>query len=453
MAKKTSKDIQLLFYNFYSELLTLFSKKHPKHFVSKDGKFKKIKGGYEVSSKPKIRLYSCSYYFDNKAKIQKLQSFKEVVEYIKSRSDILKKDSVISDSPDKSNIGKPLYEVSGIADSYGPSIFAIAKEIFETYNNSKVVTKWDFNAKELEKIKLDKAGIEFKLNNKYSFLPVKKYYYLLENFSVNKTTTLDIDGVKTKLKKLTDLERSLIINSTKSGPEDDTGDIGYIETAIVSEALLKEESISNLLALLRIFKEGEFRLKAIGELNTEITRCPRLKLNSYAKGLEKGLKLGNPFFHQKYELTAVLLAEFKKFYKKNRSKMGKYGFAKECLSLLHATDDKFKIPIIFYILESFFPKVTSENTYRLSYCISKILNKPYDFTTNVKLLYKLRSDIVHGNTKSELSKTIKKIKKMDDTPCSNLNNTLKVLEKIMRTVWKNILDNEYDLEKIEEIVY
>ena len=130
MNKKDKKKLKELFYAFYCKILELYVKKNPKCGSSDVKSFKTNKNGYKISGKIKIHLLSSSYYFDNKKEIQALKSFKDIVAFIKKTPEILKTDSVCSDSADKKNIGKRMYEISSIENTYGSYIYLVAKELF-----------------------------------------------------------------------------------------------------------------------------------------------------------------------------------------------------------------------------------------------------------------------------------------------------------------------------------
>ena len=440
MSKQKETNLKQLFHNFYCDVLEQYQKKNPKCGMSQQMIFKTTQNGYEVSGNPKIYLLSASYYFDNKNEIQQLESFKKIIQYIKKSSEILKNDSICSGSPNEKNIGKPMYKVSGIESSYGASIYLIAKEIFENHNKTSVQIKWDFEPCKLGEMKFDKDILLFRLKNKDNFLPTEKYFYFLQNFEIeNNYFELQIGKNKIKAKRLSDEEKSLMINSSHFGSEDLSMDADSIKTALVSNDLLDQNEIKIVIALLRVFKAGEFRVYAIGELKKELNKKKSMKINTFANAVEKALGAKSAFFHETYKLTKSEAKSFKNLFQKAYKEMALFEFASESLSLLHTTDDKFKIPIIFYVLESFFPKVTSENSYRLSYCIAKILKKPYSFSRTVIDLYTLRSKIVHGDKQSTLIKIIKKISKKDGTQCSNIQECTNLLESIMRDTWKQIL--------------
>jgi hypothetical protein len=455
MKKQKVPNLKQLFYNFYCDVLELYKKNQPKTGMSQQMSFKTTENGYEVSGTPKIHLLSASYYFDNTQEIQRLNSFKAIVNYINNSPEILKTDSICSSSPDENNVGEPMYKVLGTESSYGASIYIIAKEIFENHNNTSVQIKWDFKPCKLKDVKFDKDILLFRLKNKHSFLPTEKYFYYLQNFEIeNSYFELQVGEKKVKLKQLSDEEKSLMINSSHFGSEDLSMDAGSIKTALVSNDLLDQNDVKKIITLLRVFKEGEFRVYAIGELKKELNKKKSIKINTFANVVEKALGAKSAFFHKTYKLDKNEVKSFKKLFHGAYEDMPSFEFPSECLGLLHTTDDKFKIPIIFYILESFFPKINTENTYRLAHCITKILKKPYSFSETVRNFYTLRSKIVHGDKQNTLTKTIKKIQKENGEPCSSIQECVKLLEFIMRETWKQVLKRKlHTKEDIEAEIF
>jgi hypothetical protein len=443
MVTNNQKNLKELFYNFYCDILALYNNEKPKYYFSNVGNFKSEENGCSVSTDARIRLLSCSYYFDNSEKIQKLQSFKNIVKYIKSNNGILNSDGVISAPADKKIVGKKRYEVWGIDYCFGPSIYLIAQQIFENYNKSTIEINWNLEPVKINKINLNKSVLLFKLKNEHSFLPTDKYYYYIQNFTIDKKFfNLNLDKKIIQLKKLSDREKTLFINGNHFGPEDLSMDISSINTAIISKVRLSDVEIKNILTLLRLFKTGKFRLYAVGELKSELNKEKITYVNTFASIIEKPLKNKTPSFNEEYSLNENEISIIKRFFKNNYSKISEnFEFAIECLSLLHSLDDKYKLPYIFFILESFFKKIKSENTYRLSYNMAKILKKSFSFTKTIRDFYNLRSDVVHGNSQSELDKKISKIKN-EEQSFNDIKECVDFLEDIMKQVWKEILEKE-----------
>lgn len=443
MAINNQKKLKELFYNFYCDILILYGDKKPKYNISQVGNFKSEENGCSISTDARICLFSCSYYFDNKDKIHNLLSFKKIICYIKNSPEILEKDSICSDSPNKENIGKKFYKVVGIEESFGTSIYLVARQIFENYNKSIIEINWDLEPVKINRINLDKSVLLFKLKNKHGFLPVNKYYYYIQNFTIDKGFDLKLGKKVIQLKKLSDQEKTLFINGDYFGPEDLSMDISSIDIAIISEARLNDIEIKNILTLLRLFKTGEFRLYAIGELKSELNKKEIIHINTFANIIEKSLKNKMPFFNNKYSLNKNEINIIKKFFEDNYSKISEnFEFAIECLSLLHSLDDKYKLPYIFFIIESFFKEIDSELNYRLSYCIAKILKKPFSFTKVIRNLYGLRGNVVHGNSQEELNKKIIKIKNESGESFNNITECVDFIEDVMREIWKEILEKE-----------
>ena len=455
MVINNEKNLKKLFYDFYCDILRLYNNKKPKHYLSDVGNFESQKNGYSISTNKKIRLCSCSYYFENKNKIRELTSFKKIVYYIRNSLEILESDLICSDSPDKKNIGKKFYKVVGIEESFGASIYSVATKIFETYNKSIIDINWDLKPAEINKINLDESALLFELKNKHSFSPTDKYYYYMQNFAIDKSFfNLKLDKKIIQLKKLSDKEKTLLINVSHFGSENLIVDIGTIDVAIISKVRLNDIEIKNILTLLRLFSAGEFRLYAIGESKKGFDNKETLiRLNTFANIVEKPLIEKCFSLHREYHLNQKETRAVKKFFKDNYSKISNFEFANECLNLLHSLDDKYKMPYIFFILESFFEKIKSENTYRLSYSMSKILKKSFDFSKTIRDLYDLRGDVVHGNGQIKLDKKSSKIKN-EGRPFNNMKECVDFLEDTMRQLWKEILKKDlYKKRDIEESIF
>jgi hypothetical protein len=455
MPIKHKKKLNTLFYNLYCDILALYEKNKPKFYYGSHYIFKTESNGHSVISEPIIKLLAISYYWDHKQDIHALSSFKKIVNYIKSSKEILNSDGVITAPADKKIIGKRRYEVWGIDYCFGPAIYSITQDLFECYNRPKIngeCIKWNFLSVDSDKFNYKNDIPISRLIHKNCFIPAQKYYYFLQNFKINKSFKIKYKSKDITFKKLTDREKTLFLNSRLFGPENLSHDISSISTALIFDDWLKKEEAKNILAILRLCKSGQFRLYALAEVREDIIGKKKFTLNTYANFVERPLAKKILVLGGK-NLNNSEIKKFKLFFKNNIDKMSKFKFGTECLNRLHSLDDEYKIPFIFFILESFFKNINQELSFRLSYCITKILNKPYEFTKIIQKLYGLRGTIVHGGTASELDNKIKKIKnKQGKVLFNNVKDCSNFLENIMKESWKIILDKElYDKDIEKEI--
>lgn len=455
MTRPDRKNLNTLFYNLYCDILALYEKNKPKYYFSSHYIFKTESNGYSIISEPVIKLLAISYYWDHKQIIHTLSSFKKIVNYIKLNKKILNSDGVITAPADKKIISKRRYEAWGIDYCFGPSIYSITQDLFEYFSRPKIngeCIKWNFSPVDRDKFIVKNDILISRLVYKNGFIPVQKYYYFLQNFNIDKSFKVKYKAKNITFKKLTDQEKTLFLNSRHFGPENLSHDISNINSALIYDNWFEKEEAKNILATLRLCKSGQFRLYALAEVKKDIMGKKLFTLNTYANFIEKPLA-EKILVSDGKNLNNTEIKEFKLFFKKNISKILRFKFGTECLNRLHSLDDEYKIPFIFFILESFFEKINQELNFRLSYCITRILNKPYEFSKIIQGLYGLRGTIVHGGTASELKNKIKKIKnKKGKQLFNNIKDCSNFLENIMKESWKIILDKKlYDKDIEKEI--
>jgi len=198
------------------------------------------------------------------------------------------------------------------------------------------------------------------------------------------------------------------------------------------------------LTLLRIYKGGSFRCVFTGRFNEN-----SIQNALYCEGISNIIEepiherhIG--FFRNEYRIEKGEINLVRKFINNNYPKLDNCAFAAECLSKLHALEEKFKIPFLFFILESFFPSIRQETTHRLTHIITKILGEKFAFVSKIKHLYEIRCEIVHGHFKAG-EKQLKKL------GYKTIKEARLFLEDLTRRIWKILLnENLLNNKKIEE---
>lgn len=448
--QKESKLKQLI-YNFYCDFLELYKKNHPEFIISEKRIYTHIEDIPVTGSNPTIDLLSANYYYENIEEIKGLESFKKIIQYIEEPR---KSDSKDENTP-RGEFIQQGSAASNAMELDGAAIYLIVKEIFESENQPSFQFKWNFNPCKITDINLDEDVILRRIKNPSKPLQTEKFFYLLQNFEIESThLKLRIGTKEIEVRKLSNKEKSLIMNGVYSGTRNIQTDILSIKTAFISSHLLNENEVKRIIALFRIFKAGDFRLYGIGQFKKLGTR-EYIEVNVFDTIIERPLVLDGKLveFDKTYKVAKSEIKKIKTMFEKYYEELKSFEFACEFLSLLHATNDEVKIPIIFYILESFFPNIKGENTYRLSTSIARLLKENYEFSQTIRDCYKLRSDIVHGD-KTGLPKKIAKIPNSNASKCSNIQEVGTQLELIMRRTWMEILKRNLHSEKdIEAAIF
>lgn len=429
-----------IIYQIYEELLKFFRKNPPNtRFISKH-----------------------NYYFENgeagfKAMPQLIFSNNEtedIIDYLFRLDSINNLVNELFSSGEKLN--NPILKKSQEKEEFKSNLIRIILPFFEKILNKYNIpeiggAKFDLSPIKKELFTIDIEKLLSHINTDKSS---RLYYYLLFNFEIPEDEILLINTPKISLKKINNVEKSKILDSSDIFFKEIHDIIFNINTAIYSTKRLKRGAIFNALSLLRLYKSGEFQYLDNGVMIYD-TFTNEYEF-SYIHSIQTEGEIFKPYpfcTKDKWIIYDTEIISLKAFFKNNFGKIqhGSFDFAKECLTILHTLNYKYRIPIIFYIIESFFKNIRTEVAYRIKNLISKILEKDYQFSENMKALYQIRSDIVHGNTEANILKTLRKIKLDKESSLSNIDDGYKYLEKIMRDLWCKILSESlFEFVNFEE---
>ena len=427
-------------YQIYKELLVFLSKNPPNtEFISKHYcYFEKGNPGFKATPQLQFCINETEGIIDY---LSKLDSINHLVTELFASRDRLK-NPTLKKSQEKEEFKTNLIRI----------ILPFFEKILNKYNSPEIGRP---NAA-LSPVKKELFTIDFEklLSHINPDKDSRLYYYLLFNFEIPEDELLLMTKPRISLKKISNVEKSKILDSLGLFIKEIDDRIFNIDTAIYSTKRLKRGEIYNALALLRLFKPGEFQYLDNGVMIYD-TFTNEYNF-SYIHSVQTEGEINKPYpfcTRDKWTIDKTEIRSLKVFFRDNFYKIQheSFDFAIECLTILHTLDYKYRIPVIFYIIESFFKNIKTEVTYRIKNVISKILEKDYQFSENMKVLYQIRSDIVHGNTEANILKTLRKIKLEDNGTLSKIDDGYKYLERIMRDLWCKILsDGLFSCENIEE---
>ncbi|NRA53059.1 MAG: hypothetical protein HRU23_02840 [Gammaproteobacteria bacterium] len=110
-----------------------------------------------------------------------------------------------------------------------------------------------------------------------------------------------------------------------------------------------------------------------------------------------------------------------------------------------------KIPLLFFVIESFFSDVQSEVSFRVPLYITNLLNEDDNFRGTLKKLYDVRSKVAHGDLK-EADKIISKLYKNGNLSSSGFSGATIYLDNIVNRLWIRLLDLNWNPAKSAELI-
>ncbi len=154
--------------------------------------------------------------------------------------------------------------------------------------------------------------------------------------------------------------------------------------------------------------------------------------NSYRETIATGTRENTEHVcvkRQPLEIRKDEITNFKQLFNSCLSSGSTMLYSFKLFNLKDGVKPEVRLPILFFALESLFDDVDSEVTFRISLYVSKILGESAEYTSNLKLLYALRSKIAHGG--GSLDKTLEKLHRSEFIPEANLDSAVDKTEDIV----------------------
>lgn len=436
---RSQKSLERLLYQLYSEVLDIFQQKPPEIYTMNTHEYKKG----VVNTYPEFFLKPS--YYEIKDKIFKINSFKEIVAFIKERPDILESDLETSE-------GKKMFEAVGIEESFGLQVYNVVESLIEKYNRPKFTISWNFTP--IQTLNIEESMLIKLFNKKYKENYI--YYYFLENFSMESDEiNFSINNQKLSLKKLSDEEKKLILNAadSKHSTANIKNNIYNINVALTSKKKIEATLQEKLLFLFRVFQKGIFRYSSIGHFSkNKIFKTPIFSCLFDQGSFAEPNYIYNWSVPKKSDYLIKESDEHKliEFIENNFDKITeKFDFSIDIFAKLHSFGDKYatrgrkyQIPLLVMGLESFF-NISEKITFTISLLVAKLL-KDNSLFAIMKIIYAIRSDIVHGNNK-KLIKDIERLKvKREDL--KDLTAIADFLEDILRKMTKVFIERQLHID-------
>jgi hypothetical protein len=270
-----------------------------------------------------------------------------------------------------------------------------------------------------------------------------KYLLIFENLNINSNIKIndDINLIK--------LSRSEVDNKFSVRYDSDSKwSRVYSGFEIGEQYINNNDFIPVLSSLLRLYKKGDVRFKFIVQEAHHLIRGDIYVSykNSYSEldYYEHVPSVKEDAWRQ-YLVKETESLEFSNFISKNLTPMMNMPHSCQMYNMVFSSPLHLQIPLLFFVIESFFSDVNSEVVFRIALYITVLLQEKEGFRKTIKDLYNVRSCIAHG----DLASAQKKIKKMK---LSGFTGATELVEKILNNLWKVLLDKTWEPSKSAELM-
>lgn len=201
-----------------------------------------------------------------------------------------------------------------------------------------------------------------------------------------------------------------------------------------------DELVIKLSTLLRLFKMGDIRYKAIYRKNTHWYKGDFYKpyKNSFS-GVDyveyKTCKSAPMFYRIKNEDVEDLVL----FLRTNLPKMNSLLYSARVFNLLQSINVQLLTSVQFFVIESFFPHIEYQIKKKISEALMIILEENTEFKNLIKVYYKIRSEIAHGDL-------IKANERRSDVKLKES------LDSILKRLWIKLLEENWNPRNSKELL-
>lgn len=208
------------------------------------------------------------------------------------------------------------------------------------------------------------------------------------------------------------------------------------------EYIESNDVIPALSSLLRLYQKGDIKYQGIVQEAEHIIRgtifVPYKIAYSTADYYENNPSVRDDAWQQ-YIISFERSLGFASFISENLQPIMKMPYSCKTYNMVSASPESLRIPLLFFVIESFFSDVNSELVYRISLYLTVLLKRDDDFRKEIQALYSIRSSIAHGDTSEADRKGVKMRNKNSD-----IMNITDYTETILIELWKVLLRMKWE---------
>ncbi|TOP26716.1 hypothetical protein [Vibrio parahaemolyticus] len=217
----------------------------------------------------------------------------------------------------------------------------------------------------------------------------------------------------------------------------------------VSDTYLSNDGFIPVLStLLRLYQKGDVRFKLIAQQAHHLIRgdiyINHKNGHSELDYYEHLPSVRNDAWRQ-YRINEAESSEFAKFVSENLLPMMTMSHSCQMYNMVSSSPLHLRIPLLFFVIESFFSDVSSEVVFRVALYVTVLLEEDAVFKKRINDLYHVRSCIAHG----DLAAAKKRIQKMK---LSGFSGATELVEEILQKLWLELLVRAWEPNKSNELI-
>lgn len=222
----------------------------------------------------------------------------------------------------------------------------------------------------------------------------------------------------------------------------------YSAFEVSDDYLNNDKFIPVISTLLRLYQKGDVRFKLVAQRAHHLIRGD-IYINHRNVHSELDYYEHTPYVRddawRQYRINEAKNSEFAKFISENLLPMMKMSHSCQMYNMVSSSPLHLRIPLLFFVIESFFSDVSSEVVFRVALYVTVILEEDVVFKKRVNDLYHVRSCIAHG----DLAAAKAKIQRMK---LSGFSGATELVEEILHKLWKELLVREWKPNKSNELI-
>jgi hypothetical protein len=323
-------------------------------------------------------------------------------------------------------------------------IFGFKFSEIYNYITPPINTYQIINKRNISELKINSDIFNSAMKGGHNYELKKKHLIIFENLRIEKDFIID-ENIK-----FIRLSQEQIKSQIQNRFEPDIK-WSKVNTAIeINSEEFNEEIIFKLSTLLRIFKKGDIRYK-----------CTYKEAIHYFKGLIY-VNYKSTFSEEEYKehpstkdapiiyiINNSEIESFREFLKSSLPNLEHLTYSCRVYNMIHSTNPQLRIPVIFFIIESFFSDIDSEVVFRVSLYVTNILKEDDSFFGALKKFYAIRSKIAHGDVKGS-KKIIKKLIDAGFIASGSPSNVNDKLIEILDKLFKELIKLKWNPDKSSE---
>lgn len=296
---------------------------------------------------------------------------------------------------------------------------------------------------ELEDEKISKAILESVSD--MGVIRREKYLVIFENLKIQ--SDYDVHG-SLKLVRL----NNETIRTKMVKRQEPAVDWARVHCAFeTDEAFVTDHNaVAMLSTLLRLFRPGDIRFKAIRQEADHFIKG-QIYISHKNTISETDYYEHTPLGNLQYLVTDQDSSDLIEFINTNWDKMQKMAHSCQFYNIIGSSQVQLRLPLLFFVIESFFADIKTEVKFRISLYVTKILGEDDGLFNLLKKLYDIRSSIAHGDM-AAAQNSITNLHKKGLISMPSFQGVNECLLDIVNRLWIRLLEIDWDPKKSAALI-